>query len=383
MSSVSKASWEIVQQKGWWLVLRCLKLALAGCVIFPAVTVSGAVTGRVVAWGDNSHLQTNIPAGLDNVIAISAGQYHNLALKSDGTVVAWGENASGQGLVPAGLSNVVAISAGYNHNLVLKRDGSVVAWGRSNDYGQGSVPAGFGNSNVMAISAGDDYNLVLRSNGTTYAWGWNDYGQCNILNNTNIMGIGAGGLLSMVVRSNGVTASYGWMAYGSATSARAVCPGYEHNMALLSNGTVLAWGNATWLQTSVPSGLNSVADLSGRHYHCLALKTNGIIVGWGRNDCGQASVPGWLTNAIAVSAGELHSLALVLNPPLIQTSNTPTSLVLAWSIPPHSYGLESATNLTGPFANDTAVLSTNLSNQTVTATVPFNGAQKFFRLKKN
>ncbi len=374
---------ETFPQNGWWRVLNSLKLALAGWVVLLAVVVSGAVTGRIVAWGDNSYLQTNIPAGLDNVIAISAGQYHSLALKSNGTVVAWGQSGAGSGSEPAGLSNMVAISAGYSHNLVLKRGGTVLAWGR-NDYGQGSVPAGFGNSNVVAIAAGDDFNLVLRSNGTVYAWGWNDYGQCNILNNSNIMGIGAGGLYSMVVRSNGTTASYGWLASGSVASARAVCPGYEHNMALLSNGTVVAWGNATWLQTSVPSGLDSVAALSGSHYHCLAVKTNGTIVGWGRNDYGQAlGAPAGLTSAIAVATGELHSLALVANPLFIQTTNTPSGLVLAWPIPPGTYSLVSATNLAGPFIDDPAALTTNLVNQTITATLPVNGPRKFFRLKKN
>ena len=47
--------------------------------------------------------------GLSGVIAIAAGTYHTVALKSDGTVVAWGLNASGQTSVPAGLSGVSAI----------------------------------------------------------------------------------------------------------------------------------------------------------------------------------------------------------------------------------------------------------------------------------
>jgi len=46
------------------------------------------------------------------VIAIAAGSSHNLALRSDGTVRAWGANYDGQCNVPAGLSNVVAITAG-------------------------------------------------------------------------------------------------------------------------------------------------------------------------------------------------------------------------------------------------------------------------------
>ena len=100
----------------------------------------------VTAWGrmNNTSAQNAwVPSSLGtNVIAISAGYGHALALRTDGTVVGWGgDNFYGQNSIPAGLTNVVAIASGYYHNLALKSDGTVVAWG-DNGWGQTTLPTG-------------------------------------------------------------------------------------------------------------------------------------------------------------------------------------------------------------------------------------------------
>jgi alpha-tubulin suppressor-like RCC1 family protein len=51
------------------------------------------------------------------VVAIAAGGYHSLALKSDGTVVAWGDY--GQSTVPWTLTGVTRIGAGDNESLAI------------------------------------------------------------------------------------------------------------------------------------------------------------------------------------------------------------------------------------------------------------------------
>jgi len=119
--------------------------------------------GTVVAWGnpennEGSLIYSIVPDGLTGVIAVAAGYTHSLALTSNGTVVAWGLNHYGQCEVPGGvteyiggatpwirvlrsegLSNVVAISAGQYHSVALKSDGTVVAWGHGY-FGQTTVP---------------------------------------------------------------------------------------------------------------------------------------------------------------------------------------------------------------------------------------------------
>jgi hypothetical protein len=120
--------------------------------------------------------QSLIPVGLSNVVAISSGEIHSLALESDGTVAAWGNNSFGQTNVPTGL-NAIAIAAGSFHNLALTTNGTVVAWG-NNYYGQTNVPPGL--SNVIAIAADSSHSLAVKNDGTVIVWGDNTYGQTNV-----------------------------------------------------------------------------------------------------------------------------------------------------------------------------------------------------------
>jgi alpha-tubulin suppressor-like RCC1 family protein/uncharacterized protein YkwD/plastocyanin/thiol-disulfide isomerase/thioredoxin/uncharacterized membrane protein YphA (DoxX/SURF4 family) len=209
--------------------------------------------GSVWAWGQNGNgqlgdgttnyrltpVQVSGPGGigaLDDVVAIDAGSYYSLALRSDGSVWAWGYNYGGQlgdgttttRLTPVQVSGpmgtgtlggVVAIAAGYYHSLALRSDGSVWAWG-SNGYGQlgdgttttrltpvqVSGPGGTGTlGGVVAIAAGSYYSLALRSDGSVWAWGFN-YDGClgdgtttTRLTPVQVLGLGGNGTLGNVV----------------------------------------------------------------------------------------------------------------------------------------------------------------------------------------
>jgi alpha-tubulin suppressor-like RCC1 family protein len=166
--------------------------------------------GTVVAWGSGTYQgtfpycgQCMVPTNL-TAMMVAAGGCHSLALRSNGTVVAWGWNAAGQTNVPAGLSNVVAIAAGGSNSIALKNDGTLVVWG-SNSHGQTNLPDGLGN--VVAIAAGAAHNLALKSDGTLVAWGLNGNGQTNIPTGlSNINSIAAGSLHSLATVNVGPVA---------------------------------------------------------------------------------------------------------------------------------------------------------------------------------
>jgi alpha-tubulin suppressor-like RCC1 family protein len=250
--------------------------------------------GSVVAWGDNSYGQTNVPASATNVVAVAAGAYHNLVLKADGSVVGWGDNSDGQISVPASATNIVAIATGhYYHSLALKADGSVVAWG-DNSYGQTSVPASA--KNVIAIAANEMSSLALKADGSILMWG-NLTKQKVPASATNVVAIAAGDFHSLALRADGSVVAWGINDHGatnvpaSATNVVAIAAGYFNSVALRADGSVVAWGDNSYGQTNVPASATNVIAIATECCHCLAIKTDGSVIAWGFNDSGETDIP--------------------------------------------------------------------------------------------
>jgi hypothetical protein len=90
----------------------------------------------------------------------------------------------------------------------------------------------------------------------------------------------------------------------------AIAAGYQHSIALKSDGTVVAWGRNSSGQTRVPVGLLNVTAIAANSYHSVALQSDGTVVAWGNNDSGQTTVPAGLSNVTAIATGTNHSMAL-------------------------------------------------------------------------
>jgi hypothetical protein len=319
-----------------------------------ATEQAAATSGR--AWGDNSagelgdgkltaSTTPKAVGGLTGATAISAGGRHVLALLSDGTVMAWGDNTFGQlgdGTTSAnhdaetpvavtGLTGVTQVSAGGEHSVAVLSNGTVMTWGYNGNgqlgngtYTNSDVPVPVsGLTGVTAVAAGGQHVLALMSNGTVSSWGENGDGQLGDGSETS----GSSNVPVAVV---------------DLTGAVAVSAGYQHSMALLSSGAVMAWGDNGFNQlgqsngfpggisnSDVPIAVNGVgtaAAIAAGGLFSLALLTNGTVMAWGDGAFGQigngtttgsvtpTAVTG-LTGVTAVSAGGVSSFALVAATP--------------------------------------------------------------------
>lgn len=148
-------------------------------------TVALRSKGTVVAWGLNS-FATNVPPGLNGIVAVAGGLSHVLALKSDGTVIAWGDNFAGAATPPPGLNNVVAVRAGQFTSFAIRSDGTVVGWGNA------VVPPGL--TGIVDLQDGATHTIALRTNGQVIAWGNNSVGQGSVPDGlSDVTAIAAGG----------------------------------------------------------------------------------------------------------------------------------------------------------------------------------------------
>ena len=176
------------------------------------VTFSGTyvedLSESIVAWGNNTDGQCNVPAPNTDFVSVSGGGYHSLCLKSNGSITAWGGNGDGQCDIPQPNAEFSAVAACGSHSLGLKSDGSIVAWGL-NVHGQCDVPAP--NVDFIAVAEGGVQSLALKSNGSIVAWGYNGHGECDVPQpNADFIAANGGEYHSLGLKSDGSIVAWGY-----------------------------------------------------------------------------------------------------------------------------------------------------------------------------
>ena len=254
--------------------------------------------GSVLGVGDNEYGQlalgdkndrsafTTLP--VNNVKTMAVAKGHSLLVKADGSLWAAGRAYFGQ--LGTGdntdktvfsatnlTSGVVNVAAGFSgFSLALKDDGSVWGageWGVSYELTTNSFVNLF--SGAKAIAAGAVHSLVLTNDGKVYAYGINKHGQ---------LGIGAAlqsETFIQAIENSGAPLS----------NVTAIAAGYEHSLALKSDGTLWATGinNYGQLGTGDENDLNKFTQvatgvklMSAGINHTVYLKNDGTIATFGK-----------------------------------------------------------------------------------------------------
>ena len=286
--------------------------------------------GTVKGWGHNYYGQlgtvTNyVPTPIAIPLALPTSIVHltttygsSFAILADGTLWAWGDNSTGQlgigssvsstatpTLVP-GLTNIVAVSGGFYHTIALRADGTVWSWGQRQNsaLGTGSggaaiayTPQQIGTlSNIRAIASGDQFAMALDASGHVWAWGMDTYGELGL------------GLSSTVPTMQWVPAQLA-LANVHQIEGCNVRAG-----AVLTDGTVYTWGSnsvgqlglghSNFVNTPAQVGagtLTNIVSLALNNVSSCAVQADGHTYVWGSNDHGSLGVttPAFASTPIA------------------------------------------------------------------------------------
>jgi hypothetical protein len=206
-----------------------------------------------------------------------------------------------------------------------------------------------------------------------------------------VIAIAAGGAHGLALVSDGTVKAWGYNDVGQTrvpaglSNVIAIAAGLSYSMALTADGTVRTWGDNSLGSTGPPDGLSGVAAIAAGWQHCVALKSDGTVTVWGADYAGQTNMPPGLTNVVAIWAGGHHSLARKADGSFVAWGSVPsgnpflgpsqpTNLVALAAGAAHDLALLNSppllTALQAPDSAHSSFLQTGLRGQEVRVTNP-------------
>lgn len=228
-------------------------LSAANAGIVPGMSVTGpadtvgigakvlSVTGQTVVLSVPNRNAPFTPAAptvlsfYSNVVAISAGYYHSVALRSDGSVIAWGDNTAGQTTIPIGQQTTSTQTLGLTASMPL------------NPNPPGNIDTVTLSSNLSAIvpdmmvtgpaySVGVGASILYKAGASPFVL------TLSVPNATN---------------TNAALITNVPLLFTPGVKAVAIAAGNEHTMALRADGSLVMWGRNVEGETST-SGLSPI-----------------------------------------------------------------------------------------------------------------------------
>ena len=242
--------------------------------------------GTVRSVGSNEFGQGNVD-GWQDIVQISGGNCHFVALKRDGTVLSTGDNTCDQ-LNTSDWVDIVYVDAGQYSSSGVTSTGDLVT---TNEYRERT---GRGWSNLTAVSESYYHRAALRADGTVVAGGNNAAGQCDVGDWTDIIQVVTGSSYTAGLKSDGTVVTAGNTDYvysegtfdtSTWTDVVFLCDSMGSLMGIKSDGSVLYTGAEN-------PGFNSeewtgivCAFGSNASYNFIGLKNDGSVVKTSASEC--------------------------------------------------------------------------------------------------
>lgn len=321
---------------------------------------------------------------------LDGGNGHSIILDKNGTVWTIGRNNYGQlgdstytnspePVKVKGLEkiNVVSVSRGYDHNIALDKNGDLYLWGRNNYHQLGCisvesqvVPVKLPNhTNFIAIEGGYWHTAALKKDGTVWCWGHNYYAELgngtrehsswpvqvlqlsdnrtSVLN--DVISIASVGYHTLALKSDGTLWGWGSNSFNELgkegdefqlyarqiqglPALKQMAAGWHHSVGLDTNGDLWVWGSdpafqfgeSTLKKYDHPTrlkGLPKFTKIACGSWHSLAIDEDKNVWGWGKNHYGMLGLGDTLSrsapvlikslkNIVDIGAGCFQSLAL-------------------------------------------------------------------------
>lgn len=276
-------------------------------VVFSCGSNERLQLGRIGSW---KKFELVDALSVHNIIQVDCGTNHCLVLSDAGQLFSWGCNLFGQlGLgsrdqqeiqkpsliKKLATMNIVQMSCGGNHCLAMTKNGEIYSWG-SNAFGQLgigtkgnciSVPTRITAlewTPIRQLAAGGSHSAILTCTNVIYLWGKNEFGQLGLNDQMNR-------LLPTVQKS----LRHQNIVY--------INMGEEHSAAITKEGGLFTWGAGMYGQLGHGKNTNeilprkvfelmgsSICQVSCGRCHTLVATTNGRIYSFGLNGSGQLGI---------------------------------------------------------------------------------------------
>ncbi len=258
---------------------------------------------------ENTQLEQIIQdnGGVENILTLKTGARHNILIFKNGKVYVWGWNKYGQlGLgdwttrdAPTentqleqiiqqngGVNNILALEIGGYHNVLIFKNGKVYVWGYNyySQLGLGDttnrdtptenfeleqiIQDNGGAENILMLETGGYHNVLIFKNGKVYVWGYNGDGQLGLGDWTSRDTPTENSKLEQIIQQN-----------GGVENILMLKTGYEHNILIFKNGKVYVWGWNNYGQLGLGDTTNRNTPTENTQLEQLIQENGGVFLG--------------------------------------------------------------------------------------------------------